>query len=189
MAGRPKKIESETTGIEIPNEVKETTTTVDVGIKEEVKQQMVQVKKEDLENLLKELVQKCYSDPKNPKWLASSVDEFTFKKSLKNNEKNSGKTDPERAYWGLTLGECFTLLNNNFEVRTGRRFAWAMCTSHAFKKIPNVRVSMNTSKTDIVCKSGAEWAIDFAELPKGLLQANGRVDLSGNGLGSLSEME
>jgi len=65
--------------------------------------------------LLKELVQKCYSDPKNPKWLASFVDEFTFKKSLKNNEKNSGKTDPERAYWGLTLGECFTLLNNNFE--------------------------------------------------------------------------
>ena len=68
-----------------------------------------------LEGLLKELIRKYYSNSKNPNWLASLVDEYTFKKALKNTEKNIGKADPERAYFGLTLGECFTLINNNFD--------------------------------------------------------------------------
>ena len=68
-----------------------------------------------LENLLKELIGKYYSDQENSNWLASLVDESTFKKSLKLYEKNNGKIDMVRVHWGLTMGECFTLLNNNFQ--------------------------------------------------------------------------
>jgi|GEM_PF-1041088 len=67
----------------------------------------------ELEKLLKELIRKTFETDED-EWLSGLVEEAVYFQAMKITEKNFGRQDPQKAYLSLTMGQCFSLLHNNF---------------------------------------------------------------------------